>query len=105
MGAPKDPEAYRKYIEKKSISMKGKNTEPKSEETKRKISNTLIGKYVGKNSPRYSGGEVTVICQQCGKEFKVKKYRQETAKFCSRNCLGKSKVGNKNPFYGKHHKK
>lgn len=31
---------------------------------------------------------ITMKCQICGKEFKVKSYRKDTAKFCSRKCKG-----------------
>ena len=32
-------------------------------------------------------------CIQCGKEFKVKPYKKDTAKFCSKECHGKYKKG------------
>ena len=55
------------------------------------------------------------LCK-CGKQFEVYAYRAKTAKYCSRQCLGKyakkftgksdngrlAKLGNKNPMYGKH---
>lgn len=31
-------------------------------------------------------GETTIVCGRCGKEFKVKKYRNQTAKYCSVKC-------------------
>ncbi|KXA97425.1 hypothetical protein AKJ38_01205 [candidate division MSBL1 archaeon SCGC-AAA259I14] len=32
------------------------------------------------------GERVTKKCERCGKEFRVKPYREETARFCSREC-------------------
>lgn len=34
--------------------------------------------------------DVTILCQSCGGEFIVPKNREKTAKYCSRNCLGKA---------------
>ena len=34
-------------------------------------------------------------CIQCGKEFKVKPYKKNTAKFCSRDCQWEYKKGKK----------
>lgn len=34
-------------------------------------------------------------CMECGKEFKVKPYKKDTAKFCSRECVNKHKQGQK----------
>ncbi|WP_051359360.1 HNH endonuclease [Paucisalibacillus globulus] len=34
--------------------------------------------------------DVTIICKTCSKEFIVPKNRQKTAKYCSKNCLGKA---------------
>lgn len=34
---------------------------------------------------------VNKICEICGKEFWVKPYKKDTAKYCSRKCLGESK--------------
>lgn len=31
---------------------------------------------------------VKKICQCCGKEYEVKKYRENTSRFCSRHCQG-----------------
>ena len=33
---------------------------------------------------------VMLICKECGKEFYVKPYKKDTAKFCSRACCDKS---------------
>lgn len=39
-------------------------------------------------------------CNFCHKTYKT---RNKNSKFCSRTCLGKSKTGSRNPFYGRHH--
>jgi len=39
--------------------------------------------------------QIVKECLICGKEFKVDKYRENTAKYCSRECMGKSKLTNK----------
>jgi hypothetical protein len=44
-------------------------------------------------------------CVICGKIFRVKSYRIEKARFCSRQCAGQSLTGANNPFFGKHHTK
>lgn len=53
--------------------------------------------------------KVKCICQVCGKEFEVKPYRANTAKFCNYDCYWVYKslycVGEKNHFYGKKHTK
>lgn len=36
---------------------------------------------------------ITLICKICNKEFKVIQARIKTAKYCSRKCLGISKIG------------
>ncbi len=47
-----------------------------------------------KNNPK-KPPEILRICQQCSKEFKVYAYQVEKgeAKFCSRACSGKNKIG------------
>ena len=44
------------------------------------------------------------ICQQCSNEFKVKPYREKTAKYCSYECYWKAKRGKKPWMTGKKHK-
>lgn len=39
---------------------------------------------------------IKVICLFCGKECEIPFYRKNKFKFCSRSCLGKSRIGNKN---------
>lgn len=40
---------------------------------------------VGERHPKWKGRFIRV-CQGCGREFKVRPYRKDTAKFCSRRC-------------------
>ena len=47
-----------------------------------------VGKYTGKNSPTWTGGEITKECIVCKKEFKIERYRNDVAKFCSHKCIG-----------------
>ena len=37
--------------------------------------------------------KVTCICQNCGKEFEVKPYRADTAKYCSKKCTDEANRG------------
>ena len=63
-----------------------------------------------KNGGYYSGGQfkkgnipwkkgidnrITKICKVCKKKFKIYPYREETAKYCSRKCHGRSLMGKK----------
>lgn len=48
---------------------------------------------------------IKVICQQCGKEFKVIFSRKNKAKFCSYQCYWKDKKGKKTWITGKYHTK
>lgn len=41
-------------------------------------------------------GNTILICAVCKKEFLVPLFRRNTARFCSRSCLGKSRIGEKN---------
>ena len=41
--------------------------------------------FIGKNSPTYKGKDHK-ICEQCGREFEVYKYRSEDARFCCYEC-------------------
>ena len=58
----------------------------------------------GDRSPKWTGGNITLICQICDKEYKVNKDRSLTSKFCSKECFQKWQVINKkcgkdNPNY------
>ena len=79
----------REILRKKSFSMIGKNTYPRSEEVKRKISNTRINKGIakGKKNPNY------------GKHFipEQRKRMSETHKGLQ--------AKEKHPLWGKHHSK
>ncbi len=55
-------------------------------------------------SPTGIIGKVKKICLVCGKEFEVMPCRKDTAEYCSRICLGKSKRNKKpaRPFQKGH---
>lgn len=40
--------------------------------------------------------KIKIECKTCKKIFLVHPYRKDTALFCSRSCLGKSRIGSKN---------
>lgn len=40
----------------------------------------------GENSPTWKGGEVEMVCEECGELFTVKQYRKDNAKYCSIKC-------------------
>lgn len=40
----------------------------------------------GKRNPNWKGGDVTLTCINCGKDFQVQPGRRETAKSCSLAC-------------------
>jgi 5-methylcytosine-specific restriction endonuclease McrA len=40
----------------------------------------------GENSPQYKGGKVSLTCECCGGEFQVYPFREDSARFCSREC-------------------
>lgn len=42
-----------------------------------------------KCSPNRQGNKVAKICEQCGKEYQVRKYRASTSRFCGFSCSGK----------------
>lgn len=73
--------------EKISQALKGKKL---SEETKRKIVEALkkIDRK-GEKSPSWKGGPIKKNCEFCGKEYQVRQYRKNSAKFCSFSCRQK----------------
>lgn len=64
-----------------------------------------IEHLIGEGNPRWSGGDVTVECDYCGKEFTVNRAKKESfdIHFCSRNCYGRwiseNKSGENSPIY------
>lgn len=48
-------------------------------------------RYSGEGGTRWKGGKITKSCNICDTNFKVKPARKDTAKYCSRDCMGKSK--------------
>jgi len=45
------------------------------------------------NSKKYSINDMNIVkkCKKCGKDFKIEKYRENTAHYCSRECYWKDK--------------
>jgi len=73
-------------------------------------SNTCRGKGVGQflrgsNAPKWAGGNLTVKCKECGKEFQARRYSVLSGrkKFCSRECCSqwrsKNLRGERNPLW------
>lgn len=76
------------------------------EKQRKKISDALIGRYVGLpfGEKRKDGGYI--ICLYCKKEFYINKKRLNSAKFCCFNCYTSYKNNVHNPLKGfKHSKK
>lgn len=40
----------------------------------------------GSLNPTWKGGEIALICLECGGSFSIKRYREKTAHFCSQDC-------------------
>lgn len=40
----------------------------------------------GSGNPSWKGGKVELECESCGSKFKVKPYREDSAKYCSKRC-------------------
>ena len=73
----------RKYCSKScanSVTKNGKGNKGKTSPNKGK----KFPERSGENNPRYT--RVKKICIVCGKEFEVKNYRKDTAKFCCKRC-------------------
>lgn len=50
-------------------------------------SNSCIRRYYhGEKSANWKGGGVVKRCIACGGEFSIKRYRKDSARFCSRKC-------------------
>jgi hypothetical protein len=45
--------------------------------------------------------KIELICSVCNKHFFVSSYYAKIRKYCSKSCGGKTKIGERNPFYGK----
>jgi len=74
---------------------KNRIRKPLTEKHREKLSKTHIGKFIGENHPNWKGGLVKLICKCCSNKYEVRKYRKNTAKYCSRKCFHKSLIGNK----------
>lgn len=48
---------------------------------------------------------VEITCKRCGAKKMIKPYLVDlvNGNYCSRSCMGKDRVGDKNPFFGKTH--
>lgn len=58
----------------------------------RLCANKLIGKnHIGKNNPRYVEKNKT-LCDYCGKEYEIYDNQIGISKYCSKECMGKSKT-------------
>jgi 5-methylcytosine-specific restriction endonuclease McrA len=84
-------------------------TVPKHKEKRRKFcSRECMGIYnskyrIGDNSIRWIENKPMIVCENCGKKFEVIPSKEKIRRFCSKRCEGEFKVGDNNPFYGKHH--
>ena len=89
-GKPITEDTRKKLID----SHKGKKQSPETIEKR-------ASQMRGENHPAWKGGKITSTCQECGKEFKIRRSEADTARFCSRACqaLWRSKhlVGEKAP--------
>jgi hypothetical protein len=47
--------------------------------------------WIGKENPRWGGGEDKLNCLSCGKEYIRKKYGKKENKFCSIKCASKER--------------
>lgn len=65
----------------------------RTKENRERISDSLLGKYVGNKNPSWKGGQIDKECLECGEHFKVYFYRQD-AQFCSIMCANKSPIRN-----------
>ena len=57
------------------------------------------GTFSQNNNPKWNGGLVIKECNVCNKEFRVKPYRKDTAKFCSHKCSEIVRDEGKTPLY------
>lgn len=68
-----------------------------------KISKGKIGKQIGENNPNWKGGNVIVLCDNCGKEIKKKRSQIREHNFCNKKCLGewvsKNLIGENSYWY------
>lgn len=42
--------------------------------------------HIGENNNNWKGGDVDMVCKQCGNEYKVERYRELITRFCSYEC-------------------
>ena len=79
---------------KKNCAFCGKELELAEWEKNRKFCSTVCkGKWqsktaIGEKSSHWQGGDLIKKCEECGKDFKIEKYRKKMARFCSPSCKG-----------------
>lgn len=107
MPPPKDPIKYEEWRRKKSEAMKGKNTQPKSEETKEKLRIAITGKkHTELTKRKMSESRMGMI--HSGSFKKGEKRRLGIHHTPESNQKNREKHlglydGEKNPFYGRTH--
>lgn len=62
-----------------------------SDETRRKMSEAAR-RRTGEQNSNWRGGPISKICEVCGAPFQARHYQGETAKYCSRSCLGRARA-------------
>jgi len=74
---------------------KNRIREPLTKEHRKKLSEAHVGKFTGKNHPNWSGDSIELVCQYCNKKYKVRIFRKNISKYCSKECFYKSLIGHK----------
>lgn len=69
-----------------------------SDETKERMSESLTGRFLGKNNPRYN--RVEKKCEVCGNTFLIVPSAWDSRKTCSKEC---ESIYRKNNYSGKNH--
>lgn len=75
---------------KQSERLQGEANPAKRSNVRRKISEALRGKPKSIESTMKRRKRVILICHVCGREYEVRKHREESSKYCSMKCRGKA---------------
>ena len=51
------------------------------------------GEYSRENAPNYRGGKIEITCEFCGEVKEIFPYREGNAKYCSKECANKDRIG------------